>query len=101
MAVQTKGGFPVTIRQTFGTAPTALQGKILAPARTIHLRITNTDSTNALRIYWTEKDFTDDVNYVNLAAGDVWSEPAEIVSFWGIAQTAPVLAEITFFSRRG
>lgn len=102
MAVQTKGGFPVTRRITISDAPAdADAAKRIAPARTIHLRIRN-NSANEVRIYWTEEDFTAaNTNYTSILTTEVWTEPAEIVSWWPIAiGGAAADVEVTYFARR-
>ena len=106
MSLVRRGGVPRIVRIS---APTAGTDEAVPPQATQHVQVRNTDSTNALRIYATEADFTADINYIELAAGEIWDAPAEICGMtgtltdrlWLRGQVATVVAEIVWFLKLG
>lgn len=79
MSVQTRGGIP-----RVNILSVATDGTNARPFRfkgtSMHLRIAA--RTNAVRIFFSQDDFDTDSNYIELAAGDILSEPIEEKCVW-------------------
>ncbi len=106
MAFETRGGFPTTIVFTAAIAASAALSRRQAPAITKQLRIRNKDATNFLKVFWSEAEFTADTNFMvvepEVATKDTVAYiDAEVKELWFKADTAPVVVEVTYFSRRG
>jgi hypothetical protein len=61
-------------------------------------------ANRAIKIYFTEDDYTNDVNYVSIPVSSLyWEAPAEINEVWLVADAAAGAAsvELIAFQRRG
>lgn len=110
MPFQPRGGVPVVKRITFDTTGRALPG----PFATLYLKIRN-KGANVARVYFTETDYTDDANYIEIpiaAATDPhgeWEGPVELVpgdssgraDIYAKGIGGNAVLEIVFFQRRG
>jgi hypothetical protein len=106
-AVQLRGGVPYVERTSVPTA-----GRYyIAPFATFWMKFRN-KGANIVRLYFTEENFTDDVNYVELPVASAtypygeWEGPVEVDTFiehkvWMKAMTAAVDVEWVAFQRRG
>lgn len=82
MPGQSYGGIPSTSRFTV-TSGGAGEGRRQPPGPTTHMRVR---SSGAIRLFWTEEDFTNTVNFVEV---DTSSDPAsefdqhvQVREFW-------------------
>jgi hypothetical protein len=95
-----RGGVPRTIRVTLD----ATGRKINFPFFTLFL-IARCVEANKVRFYFTELDWTNDVNYVELpnSTMEEWAGPAELGEVWARCATAGQEAELELiaFQRRG
>ncbi len=79
----------------------------LGPVTSKWLCVVNHDTTDDLRLYFTQDHFDEDVHYVTLdsqagvAAHTVFKGPAEIRKLWVRAVTNTVTFEVVAFVRRG
>lgn len=107
MPATVRGGIPHVIRASFDTTGR----RVKFPFFTLYLIVRNKGSAVA-RLYFTEEDYTNDVNYVEIpvaAATDPhgeWQGPVETASgdreavyIKGITSTADI--ELVAFQRRG
>ena len=106
MSAEIRGGIPRTRRITaFDTTGRAivLQGNPGTRINTKWLRIQNTGG-NALKVYWTLDDFTNDVHYMTVAATTgVLEGPIELdnATFWAKAAAGTTTVEVMGIHRRG
>ena len=105
--VQTRGGIPYVLREVIATTGR----KVRLPFHISHLKIRN-KGANIVRLYFTEPDFTGDLNYVEVPVASAtypygeWEGPVETAigdhdSLWLKAITAGVAIELVAFQRRG
>ncbi len=101
MSVATvRGGVPSTQRATIDQTGR----KVVLPFMALHLQIRTT--AEAVRVYWTELDYTRGENYVLVPVPSAtepfgWEGPAEIGEFWMASNSAtPAVVEVTGYQRR-
>lgn len=128
--VEVRGGFPVVLGGTVTTAGavTPDRGGTIPAGTAIRLganqvqdelegrrgpiicksiEIRNLDGTagNALRVYFSQDAFDDDVNYITIPGGSsqlsTWFGPAELVQLWMKSAAGTPRFEIVAYNRRG
>lgn len=102
MSVATvRGGVPAPQRRTISAAGE----KVVLPFMALWLQIRT--SAEAVKVYFTELDFTRDENYILVPVPSAtepwgWEGPAEIGEFWLKSDSAtPAVVEIVGYQRRG
>lgn len=103
-ALGLRGGVPSVFRTSI---PIAADGRHHRFGGPINAMVARNKGANVIRMYFTEKDLTNDVNFVELPPASTaepfgqWSGPVELREIWLKALTAPTDIELVSFQRRG
>ena len=101
MSLQARGGIPRILNFNVGTAPTALEARRQFASLTSHIVVRA--STNPVRVYFSEEDFTDNVNYWEVATGEAnkLDLPIEERCAWFRAITGASDVDLLTLHRKG
>lgn len=108
MATPVRGGQPFVQRVTGATTTGA---QLMPPGPTSFVQVSN-DGAEALRLFFSLQDYTDQVNYIELpATTGFWDGPAEIAAspgtasgrdaIWYRSAAATTDFQVVFYVRRG
>lgn len=98
-----RGGFPKVYRFATDT----VGRDVTFPFTTKHLILRNPDVTNTIKVYFTQTDFTADINSILLPISAAlspygeWQGPVECGAIWVKASAGTPTIEVVAFQRRG
>ncbi len=95
MGIQSRGGFPVVSNPSI----TATGRKI--PFKGVSMNIALNTSTQAVRLYFTEDDFTNDVNFWTVGATSSLDKPIESNALWIRSPGGTAAIELMILHRKG